>query len=637
MITHAPTQSKRAATPTFLLGRGLLLQRKCACGSSISSLTGECAECKSRKRLQTRLAIGASNDPLEQEADRVADQVLEGPSNPAVSGAPRHIQRFTGQAPGQADTAPASVDRALASPGSPLGPALRQDMESRFGHDFSRVRVHSGGAAEQSARDVNAQAYAVGTHIVFGAGRFAPDTHAGRHLIAHELAHVLQQQDHRPMVQRQPSARLLTAAAAAAAVADVRSHYDEDSIRTLEQYSSRSADGVFDADDAEALAKLQQALGLTASGKADEAFLDAILKIVGSTAAARSALIHLVVDRAKLDMSGTLAVIYDPGLTPASGIDTLPGGVSTIRVGDKSFASYRLMVAQIKKQLAVRPAASPVTTVPTTVLTDATKQQQGITINKAMVNDPRSIRLLQGALGSKATGKWDVELVRHIAAKKQALGRLTPNGMLDETTLAAIVADMIARGSQNAALQVIVDYYDLDRSHAFNIVFDPSAPNPTAEAQTLGIGGVGTPGVVHVYPLAFTLPFAGLVHVVAHELGHVQQVMKGIASLNLREFLSRGIEIESRGMPTESIESDTDIDLMIRGRPPAHPGFLQDVNAMLHWWGLMTPAERAAQHLRFRDLRSIVVTRINTEGSTSQQTKLAPLVGLLNGADARVP
>ena len=131
---------------------GLLLQRKCACGSPTSSLTGECAECKSRKRLQTKLAIDASNDPLEQEADRVADQVLEGPSNPAVSGAPPHIQRFTGQAPGQADTAPASVDRALASPGSPLGPAMRQDMEQRFGHDFSKVRVHSDGAAEQSAR-----------------------------------------------------------------------------------------------------------------------------------------------------------------------------------------------------------------------------------------------------------------------------------------------------------------------------------------------------------------------------------------------------------------------------------------------------------------------------------------------------
>ena len=91
------------------------------------------------------------------------------------------------------DAAPASVDHVLASPGRPLEPALRQDMEQRFGHDFSRVRVHSGAAAEQSARDVNAHAYTVGHNIVFGAGRFAPGTHEGRRLIAHELTHVVQQ------------------------------------------------------------------------------------------------------------------------------------------------------------------------------------------------------------------------------------------------------------------------------------------------------------------------------------------------------------------------------------------------------------------------------------------------------------
>ena len=143
--------------------------------------------------LQRKLSIGASNDPLEREADRVADQVMAASAHSAVSGAPPRIQRFAGQATGQADTAPASVDRVLASPGRPLDPALQQDMGQRFGHDFSRVRVHSGGAAEQSARDVNAHAYTVGQNIVFGAGRFAPGTHEGRRLIAHELTHVVQQ------------------------------------------------------------------------------------------------------------------------------------------------------------------------------------------------------------------------------------------------------------------------------------------------------------------------------------------------------------------------------------------------------------------------------------------------------------
>jgi hypothetical protein len=85
------------------------------------------------------------------------------------------------------------VDQALASSGRPLEPALRQEMEERFGHDFSRVRVHSGTTAEQSAEDVNAHAYTVGHDIVLGADRFGTETHEGRRMIAHELTHVVQQ------------------------------------------------------------------------------------------------------------------------------------------------------------------------------------------------------------------------------------------------------------------------------------------------------------------------------------------------------------------------------------------------------------------------------------------------------------
>ena len=82
MSTAAPLQSTAAKSPLVSKSShaGLLLQRKCACGGSASlSLSGECEECNN-KRLQKKLSIGASNDPLEQEADRVADQVLAAPS-----------------------------------------------------------------------------------------------------------------------------------------------------------------------------------------------------------------------------------------------------------------------------------------------------------------------------------------------------------------------------------------------------------------------------------------------------------------------------------------------------------------------------------------------------------------------------
>ena len=210
MTTRSQTQTKATPVPSVTPVQKGLLQRKCSCGAGASTLTGECAECSKKKMmgLQAKLRVNEPDDIYEQEADRVAEQVLAKPARPGVSNAPLRIQRFAGQSSGQMGAAPASVDRALAGPGRPLEPALRQDMESRFGHDFSTVRVHSGAAAEQSARDVNAHAYTVGHNIAFGAGRYAPATHEGRRLIAHELAHVVQQSRvEGGVVQRQPAGK----------------------------------------------------------------------------------------------------------------------------------------------------------------------------------------------------------------------------------------------------------------------------------------------------------------------------------------------------------------------------------------------------------------------------------------------
>jgi hypothetical protein len=170
------------------------LQRACACGDHTTA-GGECSECSKKKLLglRTKLKVNEPGDTYEREADRVVDQVMATPAHPAVNGPSPRIQRFTEQPTGQTGTVPTSVDQTLASPGRALEPALRQDMEQRFGYDFSRVRVHSDAAAEQSARDVNANAYTIGHDIVFGAGRFAPGTHEGRRLLAHELTHVVQQ------------------------------------------------------------------------------------------------------------------------------------------------------------------------------------------------------------------------------------------------------------------------------------------------------------------------------------------------------------------------------------------------------------------------------------------------------------
>jgi hypothetical protein len=115
-------------------------------------------------------------------------------AKPAQSSGPTLVgQRSATSGARGAMEAPPLVHDVLASSGRPLDSATRAFFEPRLGHDFSRVRVHTDSAAGQSARDMDAHAYTVGSHIVFGAGRFSPESREGRRLIAHELTHVVQQ------------------------------------------------------------------------------------------------------------------------------------------------------------------------------------------------------------------------------------------------------------------------------------------------------------------------------------------------------------------------------------------------------------------------------------------------------------
>jgi Domain of unknown function (DUF4157) len=192
-VLPVPLVARDLAMGAVQLRAGRVLQRKCACGGA-ADMSGECEECRNKRRLdlQTKLKVNEPGDVYEQEADRVADQVMATPARHSVSGAPPHIRRFSGQSNELPAVLP-SVDQALTSPGKPLESRLRQGMEERFGCNFSRVQVHTGATASQSTRDLNAHAYTVGNDIMFGAGRFSPETDQGRRLLAHELTHVVQQ------------------------------------------------------------------------------------------------------------------------------------------------------------------------------------------------------------------------------------------------------------------------------------------------------------------------------------------------------------------------------------------------------------------------------------------------------------
>nr|WP_294507599.1 DUF4157 domain-containing protein [uncultured Rhodopila sp.] len=134
---------------------------------------------------QRQLAVGRTDDPQEQEADRAADAVMQ-------NRAPATAVRPASTATDAAFAAPDIVHAAMQSGGNQLGAEHRRFFETRFGHDFSNVRVHSDAAAAAAAQAIQARAYSIDEHIVLGAGA-NPEAAESRHLLAHELAHVVQQ------------------------------------------------------------------------------------------------------------------------------------------------------------------------------------------------------------------------------------------------------------------------------------------------------------------------------------------------------------------------------------------------------------------------------------------------------------
>jgi len=169
--------------------------------------------------LQAKLRIGQLGDVYEQEADRVADVVMQMLEPSAVYFSTLHIQRAcltceedelrrqpieeeekellqTKEISGEnAETTPylESCINAIRGGGQPLPESTRAFFEPRFGYDFSQVRVHTDARAAEAAHAVGARAFTVGRDVVFGARQFEPGTSEGRRLLAHELTHVIQQ------------------------------------------------------------------------------------------------------------------------------------------------------------------------------------------------------------------------------------------------------------------------------------------------------------------------------------------------------------------------------------------------------------------------------------------------------------
>lgn len=180
-----------AAHPAF--APFIQMKNSCVCG-------GGCPRCLSGQHLQAKLKVGAHNDIYEQEADQVADQVMrmaETVVNHPLGGEQDGKNVRTKQySAGQAKLTTTNLYHSLQSQqggGRLLSCAERSFFEPRFGHDFSRVRIHDDARAQETAQGMNARAFTIGGDIFLGRHAGGLNTDEGRRLFSHELVHVLQQ------------------------------------------------------------------------------------------------------------------------------------------------------------------------------------------------------------------------------------------------------------------------------------------------------------------------------------------------------------------------------------------------------------------------------------------------------------
>ena len=171
-----------------------------------------------RLPIQRKLSIGAVDDPLEHEADAMADTVMRMPQQNFIQRKCSHCEEEEAQRKplasfiqkkesGTNNITSDSVNSQIQSTrggGSAMPDNTKSFMESRFGTDFSDVRIHSGAYASQLSGELNAQAFTVGNDIYFNEGKFSPESFNGKHLLVHELTHTVQQGSGKQLLQRTP-------------------------------------------------------------------------------------------------------------------------------------------------------------------------------------------------------------------------------------------------------------------------------------------------------------------------------------------------------------------------------------------------------------------------------------------------
>ena len=221
-VANRPERERSPRTPATARTRGAATATTSAddaIGPAAPALAG-IGQVLKPPGIRAKLTISRPDDAEEQEADRVADQIMRMPegaqpleipiSRSTDAAGPGRGERGAQQGPlfRNAEAPVAAPAESLGVPprhrGRPLDPGPRNFFESRFGRDLGEVRIHTDAAAGDSARSIKARAYTYQDQVVFAGGQYAPEHEAGRRLLAHELAHFMQQGGSRTRIRRSP-------------------------------------------------------------------------------------------------------------------------------------------------------------------------------------------------------------------------------------------------------------------------------------------------------------------------------------------------------------------------------------------------------------------------------------------------
>lgn len=302
-------------------------------------------------KVQAKLKIGSPTDKYEKEADQVADKVVQNSNqnskagNSKISSRPasnqsvqRSISKIEGKVAGSASAVGGDVSSTLSSSkgkGSKMEPTTKQDMESSFGRDFNGVNIHTGSEAIQMNQKIGAKAFTNGNDIYFNKGAYNPSSNEGKHLLAHELTHTVQQGGESGTVQRsllnppttpEREGKELTPEQVQTAIAyNQKRHTDIEEISLIRDILGLSPEPkVIDEDFIRAIADYQTNFGLAIDGKIGKATADRLAREI--------------IAEANFIGKGDLGNL--------SGEFVLKSALSTlIKSGNVNYADYKLAIA----------------------------------------------------------------------------------------------------------------------------------------------------------------------------------------------------------------------------------------------------------------------------------------------------